>query len=270
MVHLELDVLAREILSHQAFTQSVAALCIHVPELFKAETRLVRAIGDFGAFSIVMQATAIAARGDGVFTLAAVQSEIVPLGWASSRRVRALVEWLEWAGCARQTFPAKDQRKRPWSITGWLQGAIQGLADIYLAVTHPWRGGGVPAHAATELSLALASLDRLMHVARHALVSSAEMRHFANHAAGFPILLDLLRACMDANWPSAGVLFSRKALAKAYNISRAHVTKILAKAERLGMLRRQDAFVALASSTKANVLRDIAYQFAALVTAVMG
>ncbi|MGL3606251.1 hypothetical protein ACSV9I_07040 [Rhizobium sp. G187] len=268
MVQLELDVLAREILTHQSFMRSVAALCIHLPELFKADTRLVRAIGDFGAFSIVMRATAIATSENGTFTLAAVQAGIVRLGWASQRRVRALVEWLEWAGCARQVLPSADLRKRPWSITGWLETGIHKLAEIYLAVTYPWRGDRVPATVATELSMFVGSFDQLMHSAGRRLLFSAEIRLFSNHAAGFPILLDLLRACMEANWPSAGVLFSRKALAKAYNISRAHVTKILAKAERLGMVHRQDAFVAIARSAKSNVLRDIAYQFALVTTAM--
>jgi hypothetical protein len=267
MVHLELDVLARQVLTHHAFMQSVAALCIHVPELFKADTLLVRAIGDFGALSIVMRATAIATAGNGTFTLAAVQSGIVPLGWASGRRIRALIEWLEWAGCARQEMPTSDLRKRPWSISGWLQTAMQRLAQIYLAVTRPWRSDGLLATIAAQFSMFFVSLDQIMHVARQERLFSEESRLFSNHAAGFAILLDLLRACMEANWPSAGVLFSRKALAKAYNISRAHVTKILAKAEQLGMLHRQDAFVALATQTKINVLRDIAYQFAFVLSA---
>ncbi len=267
MVQSELDVLVRKILRHSAFMQSVAVLCVQLPEMFKADTRLVRAVGDFGAFSIVMSATAAAATGDGTFNLASVQSQIVRLKWASSRRVRALVEWLEWAGSVRKVTPSGDLRKRPWYITGWLQATMDALLKLYLTVTHPWMVTDVLTTIATQMSMFLANLNQLMQSTANWPVWSSETRLFSNHAAGFPILLDLLRACMEANWPSAGVFFSRKALAKAYNISRAHVTKILAQAERLGMVRRRDAFVVIASSAKVNVLRDIAYQFALVLSA---
>ncbi|WP_137134375.1 hypothetical protein [Rhizobium sp. FKY42] len=269
MVQLELDVLVRKILRHSAFMHSVAVLCVQLPAMFKAETRLVRAMGDFGAFSIVVSATAAAATGDGTFNLASVQSQVVRLKWASSRRVRALVEWLEWAGSVRKAAPSGDLRKRPWYITGWLQATIDALLELFLTVTHPWRMPDFLTTIATQMSMFLANLNQMMQTTANWTVWSSESRLFANHVAGFPILLDLLRACMEANWPSAGVFFSRKALAKAYNISRAHVTKILAQAERLGVVRRRDAFVVIASSAKVNVLRDIAYQFAFLLSAFM-
>lgn len=88
---------------------------------------------------------------------------------------------------------------------------------------------------------------------------------FMGHAPGFPILLDLLFATKTSAFDATGCEFSRKAAARAYGISRAHVTALLARAERLSFLRRNGSRIVLGDQILRNVRRDLAYQLAFVV-----
>lgn len=83
--------------------------------------------------------------------------------------------------------------------------------------------------------------------------------------AGFPILLDLLSAAKTDACDATGCVFSRKATARAYGVSRAHVTAILARAERLNILKRNGSRIVLSDLALQNVRRDLAYQLAFVV-----
>ena len=87
---------------------------------------------------------------------------------------------------------------------------------------------------------------------------------FLRHAPGFPLLLELLLAAVSGP-RDRRVEFSRKAAARADGISRAHVTGLLAKAERLNYLKRTDSRLLLNNPTLRNVRRDLAYQLAFVV-----
>jgi len=255
-----------------AFGQAISVLCAAIPTIFKHEPRLVQAIGDYGAFAIVISAVGIADKGDGQFTFAAIQAIVVPRGWASSRRTRALIDWLEWTGAALRHPPRKDSRERPWSLSGWLPVAIARLARAYLVAVAPWRGDADKPRTSENdpmvLDALVTSLSRLVRAASPAFIAGAQMRLFADHAAGFPILLEIVGACRSTDPPVNRVLFSRKAVSRTYNVSRAHVTAILAKAERSNMLVRDGNEIIVTESMSVQILHDLACQLAIVVLIV--
>ena len=95
MLQERLTPLANRILNDAAFDGTVIRLCSQISRVYKQEPRLVRALGDFGAFATILCAVALASVHGGRFTLAEVQAVVVPRSWASSRRTRALIDWLE-------------------------------------------------------------------------------------------------------------------------------------------------------------------------------
>lgn len=260
--------LANRILNDEAFDEAVTCLCAQVSIVFKRERRLVRAIGDFGAFATVICALGPGSVHEGQFTLAAVQAAVVPRGWASSRRTRALIDWLELEGTAQRLPPCGDRRERPWSLNGWLVDAVQTLTAAYLAAASPWHEH--PAVVTSEktadgVSTLLDGVNWLLRHPPELHQLSEEMRIFLGHATGFPLLLDLLSAATASGSNGTGCEFSRKAAARAYGISRAHVTALLAKAERLNFLQRNGSRIILSNPTLQNVRRDLAYQLAFVV-----
>ncbi len=268
MLRERLGLLANRILNDDALGDAVTHLCTHISAVFKQEQRLVRAFGDFGAFATVMCAVGLGSVHGGQFTLAAVQAVVVPPGWASSRRTRALIDWLELEDTAQRHPPGGDNRERPWSLNGWLIAAIETLATAYLTAASPW--GISPAmEASDEEAIGTdAVIDGVSWSLRHAQdlsFLSEEMRMFLGHAPGFPILLDLLSAAKTGACDATGCAFSRKAAARAYGISRAHVTAMLARAERLNMLKRNGSRIVLSDLTLHNVQRDLAYQLAFVI-----
>jgi len=64
------------------------------------------------------------------------------------------------------------------------------------------------------------------------------------------------------------MLFSRKAVSRTYNVSRAHVTAILAKVERLNMLVRDGNEIIVTESMSVQILHDLACQLAIVVLIV--
>ncbi|MFD1743857.1 hypothetical protein ACFSE1_00110 [Rhizobium helianthi] len=270
MFHLELLPTVNRILVDPAFLSSVALICQTVPKVFKSEPRLVRAVGDFGALAMVVCAKGIASENGGQFTYSSVQSLIVKRRWASGRRVRAIFEWLEWEETVTRPALYADRRTRPLSVVGWLQAGVQALAVAYIEAARPWRqidNEKSYRHATTDTESVITKLYNLLTFAGEGVPFSVETRLFSGHAAGFPLLLDLIATCMAADWPVSGVFFSRKAHAASYNVSRAHITKIFAKAEEIGILARteRDMKVSPSPSLRGNVLRDLAYQFASIV-----
>jgi hypothetical protein len=255
--------LAQRIMSDDAFGEAISSLCNAIPQIFRGEPRLVRAIGDYGAFAVVICAVGIADEDDGEFTFAAIQAVVVPRRWASSRRTRALIDWLEWSGAALRKPPRQDNRERPWCICGWLPTAITRIAEAFLTAVAPFRGEAddpMSKDIAGAIKTLVMSVSRLIRMERPSLAVSAEMRLFASHAAGYPILLDIIGAVELAH--GAPVLFSRKAAAPAYAVSRAHITAIIAKAERSGMLRRDGNEIILTKTMAVNIQQDLACQMA--------
>ena len=268
MLRERLDLLANRILNDYAFGDAVAYLCTHLSNAFKQEQRLVRALGDFGAFATVMCAVGIASVHGGQFTLAAVQAVVVPPGWASSRRTRALIDWLELENTAQRHPPGGDNRERPWSLNGWIISAIERLASTYCVAASPWQTLPATETPAEEAIGTGALIDGVSWFLRHAQdlpFLSEGMRMFLGHAPGFLILLDLLSAAKTDACDATGCVFSRKATARAYGVSRAHVTAILARAERLNILQRNGPRIVLSDLALQNVQRDLAYQLAFVV-----
>ncbi len=250
----------------QAFDGAVSVLCQQISLTFRQETRLVRAFGDLGAFATVMCALGICSIQRGQFTLASVQGIIVPGGWASSRRIRALIDWLELENAAQRHPPSLDKRERPWTLSGWPVIAVNSLAESYRSAASPWGGGRhrskTPEHPAADIS---PLVDGVYWILRHSdelPLMSDEMRMFLGHSPGFPLLLELILETVGSD----GVCeFSRKSAARSYGISRAHVTSLLAKAERLNYLKRSGSQIHLSDIMMRNVRQDIAYQLAFVV-----
>ncbi len=225
-------------------------------------------MGDAGAFAIIVVAFSIAEEGDGKFTLAAVQAVVVAHGWASSRRVRSLIDWLEWAGAAVHHPPRRDSRERPWSFCGWLTPAIEGIARIFLAASARWREEATT-HSSPEdqplvLRTLLTSVSRVM-AAPQRVRFSPEMTLFASHAAGLPMLLEIIERAPPEGTSTYSVPFSRKATSRAYRVSRAHVTAIVARVERLEVLKRENNELLLTRAMRSSVLHDLACQLAFVV-----
>ncbi|MFK3780332.1 hypothetical protein [Agrobacterium sp. NPDC089420] len=257
--------LANRILRDDAFDDAVMHLCAHIPAIFKRERRLVRAFGDFGAFAAVMCAAGLGASHGMPFTLAAVQAVVVPPGWISSRRIRALIDWLELENAAQRHPPRGDNRERPWSLDGWLPVAIEALARTYLTAASPWETAPAadrPQDTVIETGMLIDGVSWFLRHARELPPPSDEMRMFLGHAPGFPLLLDLLLAAGTDARDTAGCEFSRKAAARAYGTSRAHVTALLARAERAHILRRNGSRITLNGLAWQNLRHDLAYQLA--------
>jgi hypothetical protein len=259
--------LANRILNDEAFDEAVTHLCAQISIVFQRERRLVRAIGDFGAFATVVCALGLGSIHGRQFTLAAVQAIVVPRGWVSSRRTRALIDWLELEGTAQRHPPSHDNRERPWSLNGWLVLAVQTLATAYLAAASPWveHRAETPGMMSAGASALIEGVSWLLRQTDELHPVSEETRMFMGHAPGFPILLDLVVATKTSAFDATGCEFSRKAAARAYGISRAHVTALLARAERLNFLRRNGSRIVLGDQTLRNVQRDLAYQLAFVV-----
>lgn len=268
MLQERLTPLANRILNDAACDETVIRLCSQISTVFKQEPRLVRAIGDFGAFATILCALGLTSIHGGRFTLAAVQAVVVPRGWASSRRTRALIDWLELEGAARRHQPSGDNRERPWSLCGWLIMAIETLAEAYLAAATPWEARPVmdrPAKDDIGINIFIDGVGWLLKQQQELIPTSMETLMFLGHAPGFPLLLDLLSAAKTSKSGASDCEFSRKAAARAYGISRAHVTALLAKAERLSILRRNGSRIFLSDRTLQNVQGDIAHQLAFVV-----
>lgn len=88
---------------------------------------------------------------------------------------------------------------------------------------------------------------------------------FLGDASGFLLLLELLSAAATSGLCDTGCEFSRKAAAQAYDIGRAHVTCLLATAERLNYLKRIGSRLRLSDLTLRHVRRDLAQQLAFVV-----
>lgn len=268
MLQERLTPLANRILNDAAFDETAIRFCSQISTVFKQEPRLVRAIGDFGAFATILCAMALASIHGGQFTLAAVQAIVVPRGWASSRRTRALIDWLELEGAARRHQPRDDNRERPWSLCGWLIMAIETLAEAYLAAAAPWEPQPVmdrPAKDDIGINSLIDGVGWLLKQQQELIPTSMETLMFLGHAPGFPLLLDLLSAAKTSKSDASDCEFSRKAAARAYGVSRAQVTALLAKAERLTILKRDGSRILLSDRTLQNVQRDLAQQLAFVV-----
>ncbi|WP_421400297.1 hypothetical protein [Agrobacterium fabrum] len=255
-------------MNDEAFDEAVTCLCGQISTVFKEERRLVRAFGDLGAFTTVVYALGLCSIQGGQFTLAAVQGVIVPMGWASSRRTRALIDWLELENTAQRHPPFLDNRERPWSLNGWLVLTVETLAAIYLAAASPWaerQQANTPEQTAAGIRGLIDGVCWLLVNSQELPQMSDEMRMFLWHAPGFPLLLELLSAAVTSAPCDAGCEFSRKAAARAYGISRAQVTGLLAKAERLNYLTRIGSRVRLSDLMLRNARRDLAHQLAFVV-----
>jgi hypothetical protein len=76
-----------------AFNEAASLLCVGIPSIFRNESRLVRAMGDAGAFVVVVSALGIAKEGNGRSTLAAVQAVVVPRAWAADGYALLSIGW---------------------------------------------------------------------------------------------------------------------------------------------------------------------------------
>ncbi|WP_454703386.1 hypothetical protein [Agrobacterium leguminum] len=206
----------------------------------------------------------IASVHGGQFTLAAA-AVVVPPGWASSRRTRALIDWLELGESAQRHPPGDDNRERP-SVNGWIISAIETLASTYrVGAASPWRT--LRQRNASRRKLIGTGIDGVSWFLRHAQdlpFLSGGMR-FLGHAPGFPDPVVPAVAAKTDTCDATGCVFSRKATARTYGVSRAHVTAILARAERLNILQRNGPRIVLSDLALQNVQRDLAYQFAFVV-----
>lgn len=92
-----------------------------------------------------------------------------------------------------------------------------------------------------------------------------DMKLFASHAAGLPILLEIMERAPPGSTLTYSMPFSRKATSRAYGLSRAHVTAVLGRAERLEMLTRENKELVLTEAMRSRVLHDLACQLAVVV-----
>ena len=147
------------VLFNARFDVALQCFCDGVPAVFRREPRLVRAIGDTGAFATV--AVIIARQTEQGITLARVQ-RIVCGRLASTRRVRAMVDELARTGAVVRIASAIDARQRPFRAGGWLMDALVLWLQSHIAAAYPWIaaiGGSPTAESDTVVRFLAAWVD---------------------------------------------------------------------------------------------------------------
>ncbi len=201
------------------------------------DSRLMQAIGDRGSLAILGTVIAKSGLGGGWVTLAEIDAAIVPRRIATSRRIRALVEWLEHCGGLERTRPDIDLRRRPFRVSGWL---VRALGDLTSASFAAMGASASPELPGLDLQGAVAFLARrILPCVLDAAVLPPEVVALTELRGGYLLMLRLL---CEARGRAGGarVEFSRKRFARTFHVSRAHVTGLIARAERYGWLKRLD------------------------------
>lgn len=216
------------------FNLQILSKCLE--NAIRREPRLMQTIGDRGSFAIISALLAGAGSEAGSVTLADVNAAVVPRGLATSRRVRALVEWLEHCGGLERVRTATDARRRPFQPSGWLIDALQdALAAAFGASGPSWAADRARANPRRTIT---SFARRILPFVLDAEALSPEVASLTEHRGGYLLMLRLIcEARQDADG-AAIVDLSRKGFARAHHLSRAHVTALIARAERRGWLTR--------------------------------
>ena len=180
-------------------------------------------------------------HAQGGVTLARLQQACAKSGLVSPGRAVVILAHLRMIGFVRADAVQPNKRERRYVPAPELEGAVRrGLIDDLntFALLEP-----EAAHAAERLSepeffrqFMLQAGEGLLSV-RYTLLGTT---FFAERDAGQLILYDIvLSAQPDDVFPPKGPLkMSIKDLARRYNVSRAHVFRMLSDAEKLGLLKR--------------------------------
>jgi hypothetical protein len=227
------------VMAHREFAQSLRQFCCLVPDAYRLEPGLTRAIGDLG--SLITVGAILAKQGQHNATLTTVQ-RIVCDRLASQRRVRAIVGELERTQAIARVVAAGDSRSRQIIVGGWLPGALAAWGNAYASSARPWLSALpilTPALASWGMKLlagwALAyEQSGFLLADGHPVVSM-----FTNRLGGHPMILQIIGSAVPLPDGTAFASFSRKAASRSFGLSRTHFTAILVRSERLGWMHRQ-------------------------------
>lgn len=238
---------AHRLLVQPEFDKALCRLSRALAAAFRSEPRLLDAIGDRGAFAVV--AAGLAFQTPSGVTLAAIQDFVVKNQLASARRVRSVAANLVRTGAVWPLRRGQDARARPLAIGGWLSLALERWHDAYVQAA-----AELSNLAATESAESANRLEAHLKrvVARYPatgvnLASAFEdLSLFLDRKGGHLVLLELLSGALAASAQRyIGSTLSRKRIARDLGVSRAHVTLLLADAEKRGLLHRTGTAVRL-------------------------
>lgn len=210
-----------------------------IDAIFRHEPRIIRAIGDRGSFSAIAVILGQTIVDGAPATLSSVDREIVKRGIATSRRSRALIEWLEHSGGVDRAQARSGAKGRPIRISGWLLSHVNELCDVVCRAAR--REKQLVDHRQerqSENSRFSTVIQRCYAFVLAGARMPAIVEHFTEHQGGFLILLRLVSEARRDDQGIATVDFSRKSFADIHSVSRAHVTALIARAERAGWLER--------------------------------
>lgn len=143
-----------------------------------------------------------------------------------------------------------DRRRRPLRFGNWLEPALLEWLALRIESAGPWLSTPCVADRKTLMLLLGHDVAALAEAAFYPGLACPELRFFLDRAAGYPILIELISALLDADGASVIAGVSRKSLARSYGLSRPHVAGMLAKAESHGW------FAGTRASTDISVMPD--------------
>lgn len=196
------------------------------------------ALGDKGSLAIVALLLKGSISAGRSATLAEISASMERSGLATARRVRAMIEWLEHCGALERVQIGQDRRRRPFRVTGWLLHALHELAWLVAlagaANAMDWLAEEV---RGTDRFLLAMAAPLFEFIQKGALLPDT-INLFVDYRAGYALLVHLMGAASLREDGTVLTQVSRKALARTVHVSRAQITGIIARAERLGLVTR--------------------------------
>ncbi|HEY0281145.1 MAG TPA: hypothetical protein VGC27_00810 [Rhizomicrobium sp.] len=225
---------AERICGHPRFDKALRRLSRDLATLHRFEPQLVYAVGDRGAFAIV--AAGIAFETERGVTLAAVQDFVVGAKLASVGRVRGFFSNLARTGAATPLHDRQDGRRRPWSFGGWLLPTLERWLGAYRDALAEMDGVVDGPTLPLYMRRSVAAYQR-QGAPLAAAYSGLSL--FLDRQLGHLLLLEAVVRAEDTLTDRDIVsTVSRKRFARGLRTSRAHITLLLADAERRGLLQR--------------------------------
>jgi hypothetical protein len=226
---------AELVLCHPHFDSALATLGHGLDDFFQREPPMTEVIGDRGAFAMIAAGLAHQSR-HGV-TIAMIQNFVGQANLASPGRVRAYIAMLSRTGAVWRVDAGDDGRARPWRIGGRLIHGLERWLTVYVDAAAKL-GVGNKTSADHLLPYLRRSVNAYSRQGAKLTAKFVDLEAFLDYKLGHLVLTALLRTSVKAKDTGESVTLSRKGMAKGLQVSRAHITMILARAENLGLLHR--------------------------------
>jgi DNA-binding MarR family transcriptional regulator len=200
-----------------------------------------------GYFILYLHWSAKQQSGQPGFTASQVKSVFAEMKFASAGRVDALIAAMRLFGYVRLEPDVYDKRVKRIVPTERHVAAFSQMLHLHFSIMATVQEEGRTGLASLERAGFMAAFIRKVCESRFhgfRIVNSVpEIKHFFNHHAATPILLHIM---VNGHETSARTIETRIAvsrLAKQFNVSRAHVRKVLSDAENAGFVSRTDGEV---------------------------